>query len=278
MRIIWPVTFLALWLVLPGAPAWSDAAGDEARLAGIIQGAHRSEFNRNRDGARHPFETLKFFGLKPDMKVAEIWPGGAGYYAEIIAPFVAGAGQYTTVVVSLSSQEPRIRRSNIRLFSKFVSDRKLYGFPRAADISSLENRMAPDGSLDLVLSFRNLHNWIGDSYQDFILEGIYKSLRPGGYFGLVDHRLDGSVNEKKLYFDGYMTTDYAVRLVTKAGFRLVASSEANANPRDTSDHPKGVWTLPPTLALGKENSDIYIRIGESDRMTLLFQKPGGQPE
>lgn len=266
----------ALWLS-PFFPGAADAAGagepgfDETRLAGIIAGAHRAPYNVARDSARHPLATLRFFGLTPDMHVAEIWPGGGAYYAEIIGPYVASAGRYYAVVQSL-----RPSRGNTMLFERFTARPDLYGQPMRADMSARDMTLYTDNSLDMVVTFRNLHNWADGRFDRHFIGGIFRALKPGGLLGLVDHRLDGSPHEEKRVYHGYVTEEYAIEVVTGAGFEFVAASEANANPGDRKDYDRGVWTLPPTLALGKKDRAVYTAIGESDRMTLLFRKPGEQ--
>ncbi|MCH8861924.1 MAG: class I SAM-dependent methyltransferase [Proteobacteria bacterium] len=274
-------------VILPGAAGAAGAAGavepgspgfDEARLASIIAGAHRLPYNVARDPARHPLATLRFFGLAPDMHVAEIWPGGAGYYAEIIGPYVAAKGRYYAVVPSLDPRNARAARSNNMLFARFEAAPDLYGQPMRADMSARDLTLYTANSLDLVVTFRNLHNWAGAGFDRHFLAGIFKALKPGGRLGLVDHRLDGAPNEKMRIYGGYVTEDYAIEVAKSVGFELVAASEANANPRDGKDYDKGVWTLPPTLTLGEKDRALYMAIGESDRMTLLFRKPEAQDQ
>lgn len=267
-------------MILLGALAGAAGAGergspdfDEARLASIIAGAHRLPYNVARDPARHPLATLRFFGLAPDMHVAEIWPGGAGYYAEIIGPYVASKGRYYAVVPSLDPRNAKAARSNNMLFARFEADPDLYGKPMRADMSARDLTLYTANSLDLVVTFRNLHNWTRGGFDRHFLAGIFKALKPGGRLGLIDHRLDGSPHEEKRIYAGYVTEDYAIEVATAAGFEFVAASEANANPKDRKDYEKGVWTLPPTLALGEKDRASYMEIGESDRMTLLFRKP-----
>lgn len=218
-------------------------------------------------------ETLRFFGLRPDMHVAEIWPGGAGYYAEIIGPYVAQQGRYYAVVSTLDTSNAKAHKSNRMLFERFEARPDLYGQPLRADLSSRDSVLYTDNSLDMVVTFRNLHNWAGGGYDGHLLAGIFRALKPGGQLGLVDHRLDGSSQEEKGIHQGYITEEFAIETVMNAGFEFVASSEANANPRDSKEYERGVWTLPPTLRLGEKDRERYLAIGESDRMTLLFRKP-----
>ena len=271
---------VAIMLFSFGLPSFSFGAGaeeagvDEVRLDQIVAGAHRAPYNLARDQSRHPVQTLRFFGLSPDMHVAEIWPGGGGYYAEIVGPYVANEGRYYAVVASLDPGNARAQKSNRMLFERFEARPDLYGQPMRADMSSQDMALYTDNSLDLVITFRNLHNWAGGGYDGHFLAGIFRALKPGGRLGLVDHRLDGSPQQEKRIHHGYITEEYVIEVATGAGFEFVAASEANANPKDTKDYEKGVWTLPPTLRLGAKDRERYMAIGESDRMTLLFRKPG----
>lgn len=133
--------------------------------------------------------------------------------------------------------------------------------------------IAPRGSADMVLTFRNAHNWAKAGNAEAMFEAFYAALKPGGVLGVVDHRAKPGTPFQRQIDTGYLTEEYVIGLAQKAGFRLAAKSQINANPRDDTDHPRGVWTLPPTLALGDKDRDKYLAIGESDRMTLKFVKP-----
>ena len=208
----------------------------EALLDQVIAGTHRSEKNRARDQYRHPKETLLFFGLKPDAAVVEISPG-AGWYAEILMPVLRDTGRYAGVKAPL-------------------------------DIGSTAK-----ASVDLVLTFRNVHNWSKDGTDQAAFQAFFDVLKPGGTLGVVEHRANPGTALEKMVESGYMTEDYVIALATKAGFTLAAKSEVNANPKDTKDHPDGVWSLPPTRRGSFFSGAKFLAIGESDRMTLKFAKP-----
>jgi predicted methyltransferase len=218
-------------------------------------------------------ETLTFFGLAPGMTVVEIAPGGAGWYTEIIAPYVRASGRYYAAAYDPLSPEEYYRRSARALQDKLAERLDLYGSailtvfapPAKLDI-------APPDSADLVLSFRNVHNWMADGAADAAFASFYRALKPGGVLGVVEHRGSSEQPQDPKADSGYVREDVVIGLAERAGFRLDARSEINANPKDTRDHPKGVWTLPPTLELGGEDRAKYTAIGESDRMTLRFRK------
>ncbi|MGE3396148.1 MAG: class I SAM-dependent methyltransferase [Sphingomonas sp.] len=245
---------------------WHDAlraaiAADTRRPAGVA-----------RDRYRHPFETLAFFGVEPDDTVVEIWPGG-GWYTEILAPYVrtGGGTYYAAALPGMQEGIQRIRNA----------DASLYGHIRPAIFPSFDaaDTRVPDGTADVVLTFRNVHNWrMGyqrDS-QDYSVEAfrqMFAMLRPGGTLGIVDHRLPESADSERERTSGYIKVSTVRRLAEAAGFRFVGASEVNANPNDTADWPRGVWTLPPALRLGDQDRERYVAIGESDRMTLRFIRP-----
>ncbi|HYJ51947.1 MAG TPA: methyltransferase [Allosphingosinicella sp.] len=253
----------------PAAPA---APGDALKAA--IAAPSRIPANVLRDRYRHPEETLRFFGVRPSDTVVEIWPGG-GWYTEILAPYVLrGGGTYYAAALAGQQQEGigRIR----------ARDAALYGAIRPAVFPSFDaaDTRVPAGTADVVLTFRNVHNWrMGyqrPDRQDYSVEAfrqIYAMLRPGGTLGIEDHRLPESADAERERTSGYIKVSTIRRLAEAAGFRFVAASEVNANPRDTADWPNGVWTLPPALRLGEVDRERYLAIGESDRMTLRFVKP-----
>ena len=255
------------------APAPENSAARQAALAAAIAGPNRTEANRARDIYRHPYETLAFFGVEPDDSVVEIWPGG-GWYTEILAPYLASGGGILYVAA------PEWGRSGIARLRE--ANPAVYGGLRVADFPTFDGKAAeiPAGSADIVLTFRNVHNWrMGyrrDDKRDYSLlafQQIYAILKPGGVLGIVDHRLPETASDERERNSGYIKVSTVRRLAEQAGFRLDASSEINANPKDTADWPDGVWTLPPSLRLEEQNRDKYLAIGESDRMTLKFVKP-----
>lgn len=254
-------------------------------IATVLAGDHRDPANAARDVYRHPKETLEFFGLEPDMTVVEIWPGG-GWWTEILAPLLRADGTYVAAgFVTEGDKVPQYFKD----IQKALRD-KLAAKPALYDKSVLTEIGVPDhteavpaGSADLVLTFRNVHNWVAADTADAMFAAFFTMLRPGGVLGVEDHRAPPGTSLETMKKSGYVTEDSVVALATTAGFVLDAKSEANANAKDTADYPAGVWTLPPTLrgcrqlAAGAEQDACFAKyraIGESDRMTLRFHKPG----
>ena len=250
------------------AAADSDDALDRA-----IAGSHRSAPFKARDQYRHPKETLLFFGFRPDMHVAEVWPGG-GYYTEILAPALRSRGRYYAAHFYVDEKAPAYSRSARQAFlEKLARDPALYDKTIVTSLKSPDHlALAPTGSVDLVLTFRNVHNWLSDNSAERMFRAFHEVLKPGGVLGVVEHRARDGTSLEAMKRSGYVTEKYVVQLAENAGFRLVERSEINANPRDTKDYVEGVWTLPPTLRLGNVDREKYLAIGESDRMTLKFVK------
>lgn len=242
-----------------------------AKLDGVLAGDWRSEQNAARDKYRHPQQTLGFFGIAPGMTVIEITPGG-GWYAEVLAPWMKGTGNY---VAAVSSADPESERASPqqRLEKRFATDPLAFDEAKIVVFDSKAPSFGAPGSADRVLTFRNVHNWVMGGYAPAMFKGFFAVLKPGGVLGVADHRASDGKSLDEVKNSGYLPTDYVIKLATDAGFKLDARSEINANPNDTHDHPKGVWTLPPTLALGDTDRAKYLAIGESDRMTLRFVKP-----
>ena len=242
-------------------------------LRNAIGASTRTAANTARDRYRHPFETLRFFGVRPSDTVVEIWPGG-GWYTEILAPYVLqGGGTYYAAAMN---------DNMLRRVREMVSaNPSLYGRVRLATFPAFAPgaTRVPDGSADVVLTFRNVHNWMmgyqrnSEPYAEEAFRQMYAMLRPGGTLGVVDHRLPETADPARERSSGYVKVSTVRRLAEAAGFRFVEASEINANPRDTADWPQGVWTLPPALRLGDQDRERYLAIGESDRMTLRFVKP-----
>jgi predicted methyltransferase len=253
-------------LARPGS-AWASDAG----LAAAIDSPTRTAANTARDKYRHPAAALAFFGLRPTLSVIEIQPG-AGYWTEILAPYLKGRGTYTVAIPPPPPAEPRAAQATSRYLQKLAKDPADYS---QVIVSGLTDGIpiAPPNSADLILSFRNLHDWMADGTASAKLALIRAALKPGGAFGIEDHRGLTNGPQDPRAKSGYVREDYAKALITQAGFHLAAESPIGNNPRDTKDYPKGVWTLPPTLAMGEENRAKYIAIGESDRWTLKFIKP-----
>ncbi len=260
------------------APAMADSSVTmtfESTLTSLLDGAHRVPANKARDQYRHPAQTLSFFGIKDDMTVIEVTPG-SGWYAEILAPFLRDKGKYVAAPNDPSkSSSDRAKeyfsKQNNDLRAKLAAHASVYDKAVVTEVDPKAPVFAPAGSADLVLTFRNVHNWVGGGNADVMFKGFFDALKPGGVLGVVEHRAsdDKAFNKES----GYMLTKDVVALAEKAGFKLEESSEVNANPKDTKDHAEGVWTLPPSLALGDKDREKYLAIGESDRMTLRFRKP-----
>jgi predicted methyltransferase len=246
-------------------------------LDAILTGSHRSAENRARDLYRHPKETLLFFGLRPETRVVEIWPDPAGWYTEIIAPLVREKGKYYAAVLDAApgneNQEKRVQDFQLKLAGR----PDLYDRVEVVKLPGDGADIVPPGSVDMVLTFRNLHNWMARDQAGPAFAAMFRALKPGGTLGVVEHRGDAARAQDPHAKSGYVNEQYAIDLIEAQGFRLVAKSEINANPRDTKDYPQGVWTLPPTYRLGTQDRDRYAAIGESDRSTLRFVKPGPAP-
>lgn len=262
-------------LTCGGAPtlAQTQQADIGALVDKVLASDHRSERNRARDVYRHPRETLVFFGLRPDMHVAEVWPGG-GWYAEVLAPLLREKGRYYAAHYHINDNTHRFYRNSQREFVEKLAQRPdVYDKVVVTGLLPPHLDMAPKGTLDLVLTFRNVHNWTQEGFDAPMFRAFFDALKPGGVLGVVEHRARDGTTLADMKRSGYMTEAYVITLAQTAGFRLEAKSEVNANPRDTKDHPRGVWTLPPTLRLGDTDRAKYLEIGESDRMTLKFVKP-----
>ncbi len=257
-------------LVSFGARAEETPAQDD-HLKEVIAGDHRSEKNKARDEYRHPYETLTFFGIRPDMKVVEIYPG-RGWYSEILAPYLKGSGTfYAAQRPSDPSYEPG-QRSLEAFDQKLKGAPELYSDVKRTTLTKAGDIALPE-SADLVVTFRNVHSLMGAGTAQEAFDGMFKALKPGGVLGVVQHRGDPSVEQDPKAGKGYVNEDTVIALAEKAGFELEEKAEINGNPKDTKDYPKGVWTLPPSLRLGDEDREKYMAIGESDRMTLKFVKP-----
>lgn len=243
-----------------------------AALEAAINGPWRSAENRARDRYRHPKETLLFFGFRPDMTVVEILPA-QGWYTEILAPALKDRGRYIAAIANPAAS-PQAAKARDEFVARF-SDPATFGHIGITRFGpGVMDTIAAPGSVDLVVTFRALHGLIGRGLADEAFRAFYTVLKPGGFLGIEQHRQrEDRPNLPGPLQGGYVKESQVIALAQKAGFRLVARSEINANPKDTADWPDGVWTLPPTLALGEKDRDKYLAIGESDRMTLLFQKP-----
>jgi len=261
-------TALALAIgVIAAAPA---AAPDAALTAAVADPARTAAYVA-RDTARHPAEELAFFGITPKMSVVELWPGG-GYWTEILGPYLAaGGGRYT---VSLNAPGDQEEDAGVQRWRARVAAQKdRLGTIHESVLGAGHFDIAPPGSADLVLTFRNFHNWMDDGYADQALAAAFKALKPGGILGIEEHRGRTDKPQDPKAKDGYVREDFAVAAAKKAGFVLVGSSQINANPKDTKDWVDGVWTLPPTLSQKDKDREKYIAVGEADNFVLKFQKP-----
>ncbi|MFP5389938.1 MAG: class I SAM-dependent methyltransferase [Gammaproteobacteria bacterium] len=268
MKQLFPAIALAVSTLL----STQAAHADEALKAAIASNA-RTPANVARDNARHPYETLTFFGIKPTMTVVELSPGG-GWYTEILAPYLREKGKLIAAAESPTSPNEGARRYAASVQKKLASNPALFDKVQLGVFEPpREINFAKPESVDMVLTFRNIHNWTedGDEKLKDTFAQVYKTLKHGGVFGVVDHRLPAS--RKAGSTDGYLHEAYVIKMVESAGFKLAAKSEINANPKDTADYAKGVWTLPPVLANKDKDREKYMAIGESDRMTLKFVKP-----
>ena len=255
----------ALWLAAGSTLA---ADGVDAKLAKIIAGDHRAD-GRARDKYRHPAETLTFFGLKDSMTVVELWPFG-GWYTQILAPYLRDNGKYYAAATDAPPGSTGLSRYDAELKKLLDGNPKLFDKVIVTTLSPGKKEIAPAGTADLVLTFRNIHNWTRGGIDKGVFEEAFEALKPGGILGVVEHRSDPHPSGTP---GGYVAERDAIALAESAGFKLVAKSEINANPKDTKDYPKGVWTLPPGYAEGEVNKEKYAAIGESDRFTMKFQKP-----
>jgi predicted methyltransferase len=267
------------------APTPTPAEAFAAKLDGAIAGAHRNDANKARDAFRHPKETLGFFGLAPGQTVIEVTPGG-GWYTEILAPTLKGEGTFIGAIIDPASAASEgakayYTKGNQALRDKLAANPELYGEAQLVEFNMATPSFGADGSADLVVTFRNVHNWVGQDAAPGMFEGFFKVLKPGGVLGVVEHRAkaDDTRDIKELAKTGYFPEALVIEMATKAGFTLAEQSEINANPNDTKDHPNGVWTLPPSLNMEdvpEADHAKYKAMGESDRMTLKFVKPATQ--
>lgn len=238
--------------------------------------------DRARDAWRHPVETLQFFGLSRGWTVVEFWPG-AGWWTEILAPYLArnDGRLYAAVFQSAADSDPAEEAIVARYRERFGGNRRLYGDVKLTAFGPTSGPAAPAGSADLVMFMRNIHNWMAAGIAEKAFAEAFAALKPGGILGIEQHRADSGGTQDPVASDGYVQEPFVKQLAAEAGFVFVASSDINANPKDTRDHPFGVWTLPPQRLSAPRgqppnldfNHAKYDLIGESDRMTLKFRKP-----
>jgi predicted methyltransferase len=259
-----PAIIALMGLAVAAAPALA------APFDAAIAGAHRSDANKARDKYRHPAETLAFFLIGPNMTVVEIAPGG-GWYTEIIAPALKDKGQYIGAHNNPAASAGAA--AGAKKFADMLAAKPdVYGNAKVSAFGKGSYDIAPAGTADRVVSFRNVHNWHMAGFAPEAFKAFYAALKPGGMLGIVEHRLPEDKPDEMMKSSGYMKVSYIKKLAEDAGFTFVRASEINANPKDTKDYPKGVWTLPPNFAEGDTDKAKYAAIGESDRATLLFIK------
>ncbi len=278
-KITTSIVFFALMLFcLPLSSLSAEQAQWQLQLTELSEKRSRGAAHLKRNQYRNPVETLMFFGIEPQMSVLEIWPV-RGWYTEILAPFLKEHGQLTVANFRLDGAATDEKsafwaRLSTRLEQRLLQQQDEFGQVSmvALDPPHFIPALAAE-QFDMVLSFRNVHIWDQNGHLRATLENMYQVLKPGGILGMVEHRA-AKVSELTSYaVEGYTDESYLIAVAQEVGFELVATSEINANSKDTKDYVRGVYTLPPTLALGQEDREIYLAIGESDRMTLKFIKP-----
>ena len=270
----------------PPPPAESETPEPAlSPLQTAINGPWRSDEEKARDVFRNPKETLEFFDIEQDETVAEVWPGG-GWYTQILAPYLkSGGGQFIAIGFDPASSDFAANAMS-RFEESFVSNPDIYGEIIVTAYAADTPPFAEPDSIDTVLTFRNVHNWMASGHADKFFTDAFAALKPGGVLGVVEHRLPSNMEQDPAARSGYVHEDYVKALAEAAGFEFVDASEVNANPADTADHPFGVWTLPPSNRTTDRDGntqegfdpEIYQQIGESDRMTLKFVKPNAPAE
>lgn len=253
-------------------------ASEKSPIRDAVENPARTESFITRDQYRHPEQTLSFFGIRPTMTVVEIWPGADGWYTEILVPYLRDHGKYYAAHFAADSPSDFFVESRKKFIEKLSQNPALYDKVTVTTFAPPQTlEIAPNASTDMVLTFRNVHNWYwrggGDERVIASFKTMFAALKPGGILGVVEHRLPYSRPLSEQESSGYMREDYVILMAEAAGFKLLEKSEINANPKDEANYPDGVWTLPPTLRLGATDKDRYLAIGESDRMTLKFVKP-----
>ena len=265
-RIVLTACLLAV--TVPGFNALADS--NKEAIDKAVNHKDRPTADRERDEWRHPAATLDFFGVRGDMNMIELWPGG-GWYTKILGPLTSPHGQMTAAIFTTEDRPPFYRRI-LRNYLKMLRDKPALNHIQTAVLDRGEYDIAQAGSADMVLTFRNVHSWMRRGILSEVLNVSYASLKPGGIFGVVGHRGNEGMTEEQMKNTGYVPEQYLIQQAQKAGFVLLEKSEINANPKDSKDHPMGVWTLPPSLRLKDKDRQKYLDIGESDRFTLKFIK------
>jgi predicted methyltransferase len=274
----WPRTLIrSMLFACTGALIAAGCASppQSSSMDAALGGSQRTDKERARDVYRHPAQTLAFFDLEPGQHVLEIAPGG-GWYTAILAPYLHDQGELVEAEYTSTDESARAEEQSMdaALAKRLAATPKVYGNVivgtlQAGRFSGFDAR----GQFDRVLTFRNIHNWMKDGEIDDNLRAFFAALKPGGVLGVEEHRANPGTSVQQMIDTGYVTEAYVVEHARAAGFTLAASSEINANPRDTKDYPHGVWSLPPTYQGGDADRARFAAIGESDRMTLKFVKP-----
>jgi len=259
---------LAFLFAVVGCTSKKDPLALPETIEEAVASNYRSSENKQRDIYRHPVETLKFFGLTNELTVLEISPG-RGWYMEILAPFLTAKGRY---IMGIPVADKPYFKANEEVLNQWMAKYPQVKVEKSIFSPPKTIKFPENGSVDLVVTFRNVHNWMVGNGERQAFEAFYKVLKPGGILGIVEHRADPS-QQDAIGKSGYVREQDVIEMAAKAGFKLVGTSEINANPKDNKNHPEGVWTLPPSLRLGEKDRSTYVEIGESDRMTLKFMKP-----
>jgi predicted methyltransferase len=269
-KLLFRLGRVSIALAALGACIGAMAAAPDAALTAAIADPARTANFAARDKVRHPAEELTFFGIAPHMTVVELWPGG-GYWTEILGPYLAKGGTFYAALPAPGDADED--KSVARWRSRMAAQKDRLGTIHETTLGGGHFDVAPPGSADLVVTFRNLHNWMDSGYAAQVLAACFKALKPGGILGMEEHRGLADKPQDPKAANGYVREDYAIALAKKAGFVLVGSSEINANPKDTKDWVDGVWTLPPTLSQGENDRARYLAVGEADNFVLTFRKP-----
>ena len=265
------IASLVVLTVLTAIPFATVLANDQSTLTQLLKAPYRTQANVVRDVYRHPIETLTFFGVKDSSTVVEILPGSRGYYLEILAPYLKDRGVYIAANRD-ENAAPRYLEDHQKFLARLKEDESVFAKVKVTKFNADRHDIAPAGSADFVLTFRNLHNWLERNEIDGALRAFHKALKPGGVLGVVDHRGRTDLPQEAQMKFGYVREDVAIKLIEKAGFKLAATSPVNNNSKDTKDYPDGVWTLPPSYRLGDKDRAKYQAIGESDRFTHRYVK------
>ena len=265
---------LTIYMTLSPVMVFADGVETEEKLKNIVSGDHRNSESIARNQYRHPVETLMWFGIRDDMTVVEVSPGGGGWYTEVLAPFLRDKGKLYVASYDSQSEIEYFRINSKKYIDKLASRPDIYDKVSVTEFAPPKKPdLEPRGKADMVVTFRNTHNWLNNDTAEQVYKAMYEVLKPGGILGVVQHRGKDHMIGKEWSKKGYVSESEVIRLAEQTGFKLVGGTGINANPKDTKDHPEGVWTLPPVYRLKDQNRDRYAAIGESDRMTLKFIKP-----